>query len=135
MDVAFCVDALDERLARFGRPEIFNTDRGSQFTSAVFTVRGCQGNRHAEAADRSLRRLTFSRSSEKLDHVIGQLELSLEELEEDQAASERPDEQGAAAATSEGRRQRGRRPCRSICRAPTWCTRRPASADHEPAGD
>lgn len=37
MDVAFCVDALDEALARFGRPEIFNTDQGSQFTSAAFT--------------------------------------------------------------------------------------------------
>ena len=39
MDVAFCVDALDEALARFGKPEIFNTDQGSQFTSAAFTGR------------------------------------------------------------------------------------------------
>jgi putative transposase len=39
MDVAFCVDALDEALARFGRPDIFNTDQGSQFTSAAFTGR------------------------------------------------------------------------------------------------
>ena len=39
MDVAFCVDALDEALARFGRPEIFNTDQSSQFTSAAFTGR------------------------------------------------------------------------------------------------
>jgi len=39
MDVAFCVDALDEALARFGRPEIFNTDQGSHFTSAAFTGR------------------------------------------------------------------------------------------------
>lgn len=30
MDVAFCVEALQEALARFGRPEIFNTDQGSQ---------------------------------------------------------------------------------------------------------
>ena len=37
MDVAFCVSALEETLARFGRPEIFNTDQGSQFTSAAFT--------------------------------------------------------------------------------------------------
>jgi putative transposase len=37
MDVAFCLEALDEALARFGRPEIFNTDQGSQFTSAAFT--------------------------------------------------------------------------------------------------
>jgi len=39
MDVSFCLDALDEALARFGKPEIFNTDQGSQFTSTVFTGR------------------------------------------------------------------------------------------------
>src|SRR6266446_1143004 len=33
----FCVEALEEALARFGRPEIFNTDQGSQFTSDAFT--------------------------------------------------------------------------------------------------
>ena len=37
MDVSFCVAALEEALAKFGRPEIFNTDQGSQFTSAAFT--------------------------------------------------------------------------------------------------
>ena len=37
MDVSFCVSALEEALARFGEPEIFNTDQGSQFTSAAFT--------------------------------------------------------------------------------------------------
>ena len=37
MDVAFCVSALEDALARFGTPEIFNTDQGSQFTSAAFT--------------------------------------------------------------------------------------------------
>ena len=37
MDVSFCVAALEEALARFGTPEIFNTDQGSQFTSAAFT--------------------------------------------------------------------------------------------------
>src|SRR6185437_2596936 len=39
MDVSFCVSALEEALARFGRPEVFNTDQGSQFTSAAFTGR------------------------------------------------------------------------------------------------
>jgi putative transposase len=39
MDTAFCVNALDEALARFGRPGIFNTDQGAQFTSAAFTGR------------------------------------------------------------------------------------------------
>jgi len=37
MDVSFCVSALEEALARFGKPDIFNTDQGSQFTSGVFT--------------------------------------------------------------------------------------------------
>ncbi len=37
MDARFCVEALNEALARYGRPEIFNTDQGSQFTSFDFT--------------------------------------------------------------------------------------------------
>jgi putative transposase len=37
MDTSFCVSALEEALAKFGTPEIFNTDQGSQFTSAAFT--------------------------------------------------------------------------------------------------
>ena len=36
-DVEFCVEALEEALARFGRPEIFNSDQGSQYTSSDFT--------------------------------------------------------------------------------------------------
>ena len=39
MDASFCVEALDAALERFGKPEIFNTDQGSQFTSAAFTGR------------------------------------------------------------------------------------------------
>ena len=37
MDVAFCIEALQEALLHHGKPEIFNTDQGSQFTSAAFT--------------------------------------------------------------------------------------------------
>ena len=37
MDASFCVEALNEALARYGKPEIFNTDQGSQFTSEAFT--------------------------------------------------------------------------------------------------
>src|SRR5262249_33126777 len=33
----FCIDAVDEALRLYGRPEIFNTDQGSQFTSDSFT--------------------------------------------------------------------------------------------------
>ena len=39
LDTAFCLEALDEALARHGRPAIFNTDQGAQFTSAAFTGR------------------------------------------------------------------------------------------------
>jgi putative transposase len=37
MEVDFCIDAVEEALGTYGRPEIFNTDQGSQFTSAAFT--------------------------------------------------------------------------------------------------
>jgi len=37
MDVSFCLEALDEALSKHGKPEIFNTDQGSQFTSVAFT--------------------------------------------------------------------------------------------------
>ena len=37
LDADFCVEALEEALSRYGRPEIFNTDQGSQFTSDDFT--------------------------------------------------------------------------------------------------
>jgi len=37
MDVSFCIDALEEAVERYGAPEIFNTDQGSQFTSEEFT--------------------------------------------------------------------------------------------------
>ena len=37
MDTEFCREALEEALTRYGTPEIFNTDQGSQFTSAEFT--------------------------------------------------------------------------------------------------
>jgi putative transposase len=37
LTAGFCVDALGEALARFGKPKIFNSDQGSQFTSEEFT--------------------------------------------------------------------------------------------------
>jgi putative transposase len=37
MEVEFCLAAVEEALARHGRPEMFNTDQGSQFTCAAFT--------------------------------------------------------------------------------------------------
>ena len=37
MDTSFCIDALEEALQKYGTPDIFNTDQGSQFTSEAFT--------------------------------------------------------------------------------------------------
>ena len=37
MEAAFCVETLEDALARHGKPKIFNTDQGSQFTGAAFT--------------------------------------------------------------------------------------------------
>ena len=39
MEVDFCLEAVEEALARHGKPTIFNTDQGSQFTSTAFTGR------------------------------------------------------------------------------------------------
>ncbi len=39
MDTAFCLEALERALQRFGTPGIFNTDQGTQFTSEAFTQR------------------------------------------------------------------------------------------------
>jgi putative transposase len=44
MDTSFCVEALEEALGRFGKPEIFNSDQGSQFTAQAFVdVLRCAG--------------------------------------------------------------------------------------------
>ena len=37
LDTGFCIEAVEEALTKYGKPEIFNTDQGSQFTSLSFT--------------------------------------------------------------------------------------------------
>ena len=37
MDVHFCIEAVEEAMEKYGKPDIFNTDQGSQFTSQAFT--------------------------------------------------------------------------------------------------
>src|SRR3981189_2978623 len=37
MEAAFCVETLEDAVARHGKPDIFNTDQGSQFTGSAFT--------------------------------------------------------------------------------------------------
>jgi putative transposase len=39
LDTSFCIEALEEALSQHGKPEMFNTDQGSQFTSEAFTRR------------------------------------------------------------------------------------------------
>ena len=54
MDVSFCLAALEEALAKFGKPEIFNPDQGSQFTSAALARSPKRASRSpwtAEAAE------------------------------------------------------------------------------------
>ncbi len=52
MDAGFCVEALEDALARFGKSEIFNTDQGSQFTSYAFTgvLRAADQDQHGRQA-------------------------------------------------------------------------------------
>jgi putative transposase len=38
LDAEFCIYALDEALARYGKPAIINSDQGSQFTNTAFTA-------------------------------------------------------------------------------------------------
>ena len=55
MEASFCVETLEEALAKHGKPEIFNTDQGSQFTGTAFT--GCsaqQRNQDQHGRQRSL---------------------------------------------------------------------------------
>jgi putative transposase len=37
MEAGFCIEAVEEAMARYGKPDIFNTDQGAQFTSQAFT--------------------------------------------------------------------------------------------------
>ena len=60
MDADFCVAAVEEALARYGKPEIFNTDQGSQFTSFAFTC----VLREAEA------RISMDRRGRWMDNVF-----------------------------------------------------------------
>jgi putative transposase len=50
MEAGFCVEAVEEALTRHGKPEIFNTDQGSQFTSTVYAERRTMPKQSARAA-------------------------------------------------------------------------------------
>ena len=67
MDADFCVAALEEALARFGGPGIFNTDRGSQGgfkrSSQHSKVGGCDGYPKAAVGSVWTSAITFTRSA------------------------------------------------------------------------
>ena len=68
MDAGFCVEALEEALLRHGKPKIFNTDQGAQFTSAAFTgeTRSCR-NRDFDGRARPLHGQHLHRTAMALD--------------------------------------------------------------------
>ena len=59
MEAAFCVETLEDAMAHHGKPEIFNTDQGSQFTGSAFT--GVLAKRHCDQHGRQGRRLAGQR--------------------------------------------------------------------------
>ena len=78
MEAAFCVEALEEALARHGRPEIFNTDQGSQFTSEVFTgVLTRNRDRDQHGRQGCLARQRLRRAALAIGQVRGGLPASL----------------------------------------------------------
>ena len=78
LEAAFCVEALEEALARHGRPEIFNTDQGSQFTSGAFTgVLTRNRDRHQHGRQGCLARQRLRRAALAIGQVRGGLPQSL----------------------------------------------------------
>lgn len=76
MDVSFCIEALEEAVQRHGRPEIFHTDQGSQFTSWAFVktleaagVRPSQTGKRRAADNGQVENLWYSLKYEGLKHV------------------------------------------------------------------
>jgi putative transposase len=78
LEAAFCVEALEEALARHGRPEVFNTDQGSQFTSLDFTsVLLKAGIAISMDSKRLLARQRLRRAALAIDQVRGGLSQGL----------------------------------------------------------
>ena len=78
MEAEFCVEALEEALARHGKPEIFNTDQGSQFTSAAFTgVLHEQRHRHQHGRQGRLARQRVRRAAVAQRQIRGGLSARL----------------------------------------------------------
>ena len=82
MDTEFCREALEEAIARYGSPEIFNTDQGSQFTSAEFTRRPEEArHRHQHGRQGRLARQRVRRAAVAQREVRGGLSARLRDGE------------------------------------------------------
>ena len=74
MEAAFCVETLEDAIARHGKPEIFNTDQGSQFTGAALTVLASNGiaismDGKGARRDERLRRAAMAQRQIKYEEV------------------------------------------------------------------
>ena len=78
MEAAFCVETLEDALARHGKPEIFNTDQGSQFTGSAFTgVLTKQRHRDQHGRQRRLAGQCVRRAAVAQRQIRGGLSASL----------------------------------------------------------
>ena len=78
LETTFCVEALQEALTRYGCPEIFNTDQGSQFTSEDFTERAARrGHQDQHGRQGPLHRQHLRRAALAFAQVRGGLPLRL----------------------------------------------------------
>ena len=78
MEAAFCVETLEDALARHGKPDIFNTDQGSQFTGAAFTgVLAEQRHRHQHGRQGRMARQRVRRTAVAQRQIRGGLSASL----------------------------------------------------------
>jgi putative transposase len=84
MDTEFCIEAVQEAIARYGTPEIFNTDQGSQFTSSAFIgLLTSQRIRISMEWQRLLAGQRVHRAAVALDQVRGAVPARLREREPD----------------------------------------------------
>jgi len=61
LDSSFCIEALEEAFEHFGKPEIFNTDQGAQFTADAFTKPLRDRSAHSGHRDHPFRRIAITR--------------------------------------------------------------------------
>jgi putative transposase len=77
LETDFCIEALEEALTRFGAPEIFNTDQGSQFTRMAFTRPAAREDRDQHGRARRLARQCVRRAPVALREIRGSLSAGL----------------------------------------------------------